>query len=136
LRFGSIHRNTYVCSPKALNKDLTLQSNPLISFAGQITGVEGYVESAACGLLVAYFTLSKLLDKPITPPPINTALGSLYHYLTQSTPTHFQPTNIHFGLLEPTNFNLPVKIKKDQKRELISKACVDNFKTWWEKNSL
>lgn len=100
LRFGSIHRNAYVNSPAALTPHLSLRDDPQVLFAGQLTGVEGYTESTATGL-VAAINLDRLLrgDSPVIPPP-TTMLGALYRYLREADPKHFQPMNANFGLLE------------------------------------
>lgn len=100
LRFGSIHRNAYVNSPAALTSHLSLRDDPQVLFAGQLTGVEGYTESTATGL-VAAINLDRLLrgESPVIPPP-TTMLGALYRYLREADPKHFQPMNANFGLLE------------------------------------
>lgn len=102
LKLGSIHRNLYINSPKLLNPDLSSKNDPLLFFAGQISGVEGYFESTCIGLLVAKFLDQKLNNHPINRPPRSTALGSLLEAITdESRAEHFQPTNINFGLLPP-----------------------------------
>ena len=102
LKLGSIHRNMFINSPKRLNKDLSSQNDPWLFFAGQITGVEGYFESTCIGLLVARFIDQKLSDKVFTPPPRESALGSLLEAITDTYRIdNFQPTNINFGLMPP-----------------------------------
>src|SRR6185295_5912896 len=98
LRYGSIHRNSYVNSPAALSPHLSLRDDPTVLFAGQITGVEGYTESTATGL-VAALNLSRLIagESPVV-PPTTTMLGALYRYLREGDPAHFQPMNANFGL--------------------------------------
>jgi methylenetetrahydrofolate--tRNA-(uracil-5-)-methyltransferase len=100
LRFGSIHRNSYVNAPAALSPHLALRDDPMTLFAGQITGVEGYTESSATGIL-AGINLDRLLRglEPMVPPP-TTMLGALYRYLREADPKHFAPMNANFGLLE------------------------------------
>jgi hypothetical protein len=100
LRFGSIHRNTYLNAPAALTPHLSLRDDAQLLFAGQLTGVEGYTESTATGLL-AGINLSRMLhgQEPITPPPA-TMLGALYRYMREADPAHFQPMNANFGLLD------------------------------------
>ena len=107
LRFGSIHRNSYLNAPAALLPHLALRDDPRVLFAGQLTGVEGYTESTATGLL-AGVNLSRLLvgDEPVIPPP-TTMLGALYRYMREADPRHFQPMNANFGLLD----ELPEKVK-------------------------
>lgn len=100
LRFGSIHRNSYVNAPAALTPHLSLRDDPTTLFAGQITGVEGYTESSATGL-VAGINLDRLL-RGLEPalPPTTTMLGALYRYLREADPAHFAPMNANFGLLD------------------------------------
>src|SRR5207302_7250019 len=100
LRFGSIHRNAYVNSPRALTAYLSAKDDPLLLFAGQLTGVEGYTESAATGIL-AGINLARLLvgEDPLLPPP-TTMLGALYRYVHSADTEHFQPMKANFGLHE------------------------------------
>jgi methylenetetrahydrofolate--tRNA-(uracil-5-)-methyltransferase len=100
LRFGSIHRNSYVNAPAALSPHLALRDDPQVLFAGQITGVEGYTESSATGLL-AGINLHRLL-RGVAPavPQTTTMLGALYRYLREADPAHFAPMNANFGLLD------------------------------------
>src|SRR5947209_4982946 len=103
LRFGSIHRNSYLHSPSLLDEELRLRARPDVRFAGQITGVEGYLESTAIGLLVARFVAGRAAGRPLRPPPAETALGGLYHHVTRPRQPGepFVPTNVNFGLLPP-----------------------------------
>jgi len=123
LRFGSIHRNAYVNSPRALTAYLSAKDDPLLLFAGQLTGVEGYTESAATGIL-AGINLARLLagEDPLLPPP-TTMLGALYRYVHSADPEHFQPMNANFGLLEP--LDRPVKDKQRKKALLAERALAD-----------
>jgi methylenetetrahydrofolate--tRNA-(uracil-5-)-methyltransferase len=120
LRFGSIHRNSYLNAPTALTPHLSARDDPRLLFAGQLTGVEGYTESAATGLL-AGINLARMLggEEPLVPPP-TTMLGALYRYLRESDPAHFQPMNANFGLLEP--LDPPVKDKMKRKEKLVERA--------------
>ena len=101
LRFGSIHRNSYLNAPRALSPHLSARDDPQLLFAGQLTGVEGYTESAATGML-AGINLARLLagEEPVLPPAA-TMLGALYRYLRETDPARFQPMNANFGLMEP-----------------------------------
>ncbi len=101
LRFGSIHRNSYLNAPDALTPHLSSRDDPQLLFAGQLTGVEGYTESAATGMM-AGINLARLLagDEPLIPPP-TTMLGALYRYLRETEPKRFQPMNANFGLMDP-----------------------------------
>ena len=131
LRMGSIHRNTYVCGPKVLRPDLSLVGHPHVYLAGQITGVEGYLESAACGLMAAFFISQRLSGKPHRSFPANTAMGSLLRYITGSEAKHFQPSHIHFGLMEALLFKNTQGLKKKELRNTIASQCVENFQNWW-----
>ncbi|NTV14108.1 MAG: methylenetetrahydrofolate--tRNA-(uracil(54)-C(5))-methyltransferase (FADH(2)-oxidizing) TrmFO [Desulfobulbaceae bacterium] len=116
-RLGSIHRNTFVCGPLVLEPTLQCKMRPDLLLAGQLTGVEGYVESTAMGLLAGIngFRLATGLT-PVTPPP-ETALGSLIGHLTTSDPKHFQPSNINFGLFPPLNLKMPKKNRGQYRAE-------------------
>jgi methylenetetrahydrofolate--tRNA-(uracil-5-)-methyltransferase len=127
LRFGSIHRNSYLNSPGSLSPHLALRGAPTTLFAGQVTGVEGYTESTATGILAAV-NLSRLLagDEPILPPP-TTMLGALYRYLREADPAHFQPMNANFGLLD----ELPERVRdKRRKRELLAERALSDMTRW------
>jgi len=120
LRYGSLHRNSYINAPAALSPHLAARDEPRLLFAGQLTGVEGYTESAATGLLAGH-NLARLLagEQPLLPPP-TTMLGALYRYLREADPAHFQPMNANFGLLEP--LDPPVKDKGKKKERLAARA--------------
>ena len=122
LRYGSIHRNTYINAPELLNEKLQLKDNEQVFFAGQITGVEGYVESAATGLVAGLSGHAALTGRPFAPPPEGTCTGSLVRYLTTKT-DNFQPMNINFGLLKGYN--------KKQKEKAIAGA-LESIEKWKE----
>lgn len=125
VRFGSMHRNTYVNAPTALASDLSLIARPHIHLAGQITGVEGYVESMACGLWVGLMLAEKLAGREAVQPPRTTALGALLGHL--STPArHFQPSNVHFGLMPEPG----VRIKKKERKEWYAARAQTDFTAW------
>ncbi|HET6488735.1 MAG TPA: methylenetetrahydrofolate--tRNA-(uracil(54)-C(5))-methyltransferase (FADH(2)-oxidizing) TrmFO [Syntrophales bacterium] len=126
LRFGSIHRNTYINSPMLLTDTLQLRSNPDILFAGQITGVEGYVESTATGLLAALFLHRLRLGLPFTAPPRTTALGALLHHVSNSCGKSFQPMNVNFGLFEP----LGGKVRKKDRGERYRERALTDLEEW------
>jgi methylenetetrahydrofolate--tRNA-(uracil-5-)-methyltransferase len=132
LRFGSIHRNSYLNAPAALSSHLALRDAPTTLFAGQLTGVEGYTESTATGLL-AGINLSRLLagDEAVVPPP-TTMLGALYRYMREADPKHFQPMNANFGLVE--ELGQRVKDKRIKKEKLAERALADM--TRWRDESL
>jgi methylenetetrahydrofolate--tRNA-(uracil-5-)-methyltransferase len=127
LRYGSIHRNSYVNSPASLSAHLALRDTPTTLFAGQLTGVEGYTESTATGML-AGINLSRMLrgEQPVVPPP-TTMLGALYRYLREADPAHFQPMNANFGLVD----DLPERVKdKRVKREKIAERALRDMERW------
>ncbi len=127
LRYGSIHRNSYINSPGALSAHLSVRDDAQALFAGQLTGVEGYTESTATGLL-AGINLSRMLhgEPPIIPPP-TTMLGALYRYMREADPRHFQPMNANFGLLD----ELPERIRdKRIKRERFAARALSDMETW------
>ena len=126
-RFGSMHRNTYVNAPLVLDQDLALNKNKKIFLAGQITGVEGYVESAACGLWVAQVIAARLKNIAMHKPPKETALGALLGHL-EKFEKKFQPSNAHFGLM-PTPEE---KIKKIDRKRAYSDRARTYFKAWLE----
>jgi methylenetetrahydrofolate--tRNA-(uracil-5-)-methyltransferase len=133
-RMGSIHRNTYIDSPSLLQTSLQLKTNPSVLFAGQITGVEGYMESTAMGLLAGLNAASILEGKQLHPPPPACAIGALLHYITSpESAANFQPMNINFGILEP----LPVKkMKKKEKHILYMKRALQALSEWMNSQNL
>jgi len=126
LRFGSIHRNTYINAPTLLTDTLQLRSNPDLFFAGQITGVEGYVESTAMGLLAALFLHRIRLGLPFTTPPRTTAIGALLHHVSRSEGKTFQPMNVNFGLFEP----LGGKVRKKDRGERYMQRALTDMEEW------
>jgi methylenetetrahydrofolate--tRNA-(uracil-5-)-methyltransferase len=133
LRYGSIHRNSYLNSPAALSAHLSTRDDATLLFAGQITGVEGYTESSATGLL-AGINLSRILcgDEPVVPPP-TTMLGALYRYMREADPKHFQPMNANFGLVD----DLPERVRdKKRKRELLAERALADMKQWIEETNI
>ncbi len=132
LRYGQIHRNTYICAPLLLDETLRLKKDPWLAFAGQLSGVEGYTESIATGLLAGLYAGSLARGVEPTPVPRTTALGSLVHYITHAVAKDFQPANITFDLLEPLEEELRKKIrdKKERHRIQCERALVA-FDAWW-----
>ncbi len=129
VRMGQIHRNTFIDGPRLLSPDLSLKAEPRLFFAGQITGVEGYVESCACGYLVALALHARLTGQTFVPPPATTALGALYRHITgEAHPTEYryQPTNIVFALFPP----LEGRMKKAEKRTAYSARAQLAFDGW------
>jgi methylenetetrahydrofolate--tRNA-(uracil-5-)-methyltransferase len=134
-RLGGLHRNTFLNSPKLLDKSLRLKADPRLRFAGQITGVEGYVESAGIGLLAGRFAAAERLGEPIAPPPPTTALGALLAHITgghlaadgEGSARSFQPMNVNFGLFPPIAEGPAKRGPKglDRKRALSTRALAD-----------
>jgi methylenetetrahydrofolate--tRNA-(uracil-5-)-methyltransferase len=126
-RFGQIHRNTYINSPALLNEIQQMRANPSLLFAGQICGVEGYVESIATGMLAGMHAAALVSGATPAAPPRTTALGSLIHYITHADPKKFQPANITFDLLPP----LQKKIRDRQQRHKIQcDLALNDLRTW------
>ena len=123
LRYGSVHRNSYINAPRALTAHLAAQDDPQLLFAGQITGVEGYTESAATGILAGINLARLLAGEPPLVPPATTMLGALYRYLHAADPEHFQPMNANFGLLEP--LETPVRDKARKRELLVERALAE-----------
>ncbi|MEQ1875747.1 MAG: methylenetetrahydrofolate--tRNA-(uracil(54)-C(5))-methyltransferase (FADH(2)-oxidizing) TrmFO [Bdellovibrionia bacterium] len=128
LKLGSIHRNLFIHTPKCLRSDLSSPKDPFLFFAGQITGVEGYFESTCIGLLVAHALDQKLRGELHTPPPRQTALGSLLNAITEYK-EEFQPTNINMGLFP----GVAGRIKKDQKKEMQVQSARLGLESWIER---
>jgi methylenetetrahydrofolate--tRNA-(uracil-5-)-methyltransferase len=128
LRYGSIHRNSYVDAPRLLGPELQLRARPELQLAGQITGVEGYIESTAMGLLAARFCAGRLAGRPSPPPPPESAIGALHTHVTRERKEdeRFEPMNINFGLLPP----LPGRPNKKDRRRLHATRALRAFSAW------
>ena len=138
-RLGGIHRNTYINSPKLLLSNLSLISDQRIKFAGQITGVEGYVESTSMGLISSLMTYNKLKMRNQIPPPETTAMGSLISYITRKDDVkNFQPMNINFGLFEKMNISdirkKPKRIRDIEKKNRIAQRAENDLNEWLSSN--
>ena len=157
LRYGQIHRNTYICAPALLDETLRLKrespleachpersaaeskdlqvpspGEPTLLFAGQISGVEGYTESIATGMLVGLYAATIAHGEQPAPVPRATALGSLVHYITHADPRHFQPANITFDLLEPLEEEVRRKVRdKKERHRLQCERSLAAFDAWW-----
>ena len=128
LRYGVMHRNTFLNSPRLLDRYYRLKSEPRISFAGQMTGVEGYVESAASGFLVGVETARRLTGKPPVDFPRETAIGALGLYVSNPSVTVFQPMNINFGIMPPLDHRVKGKRNKNAELSARSLAIIDQIK--------
>jgi methylenetetrahydrofolate--tRNA-(uracil-5-)-methyltransferase len=128
LRFGSIHRNTFVDAPRLLGPELELRSRPSIRLAGLLTGVEGYIESCAMGLLCARFLAARLSGGFLPPPPPTTMLGGLHHHATgerEAKSAPYQPTNVNFGLLPVIE-----GAKGNAKKRLLAERALRDLERW------
>jgi methylenetetrahydrofolate--tRNA-(uracil-5-)-methyltransferase len=130
LRYGSMHRNTFINGPRFLNKDLSLKVRDDIYLAEQITGVEGYIESTATGLLAGINLARRLLGKEFVPVPEETAHGALVRYITGSSPEGFQPSNINFGLFPPIKGRFK---NKKMKKLAIAERAIGAWKEYLKK---
>ncbi|MGE0812235.1 MAG: methylenetetrahydrofolate--tRNA-(uracil(54)-C(5))-methyltransferase (FADH(2)-oxidizing) TrmFO [Vicinamibacterales bacterium] len=123
VRFGMVHRNTFICGPKVLLPTWQTRARPDLLFAGQISGVEGYVESAASGLVAGRNAARIAAGQPPLVPPRTTAIGSLAHYASHADPAHYQPSNITFGIMPP--LDEPPRDKARRKQALAERALAD-----------
>lgn len=128
-RFGSMHRNTFVNAPACLNNRLQFIKAPHIFAAGQISGVEGYVESAACGFLAGLFCAYQLRREEASQPPQDTALGALLGHLSSAECDNFQPMNINYGLFPPLEGR---KMKRAERRLAMAERALSSLSQWWE----
>ncbi|MGA7567233.1 MAG: methylenetetrahydrofolate--tRNA-(uracil(54)-C(5))-methyltransferase (FADH(2)-oxidizing) TrmFO, partial [Terriglobales bacterium] len=129
LRYGQIHRNTYINSPALLNAKLQMKTHPQVLFAGQICGVEGYVESIATGLMAGMNAAALSNGVEVVTPPRATAFGSLIHYVTRAESKNFQPANITFDLLP--ELDRKVRDRKERHR-LQCELALREFGEWWQ----
>jgi methylenetetrahydrofolate--tRNA-(uracil-5-)-methyltransferase len=129
-RMGSMHRNTFVNAPSCLTKTLQLKAAPHICLAGQMSGVEGYVESAACGLLAGIFTAYRLRGEQVPLPPKETALGALLSHLNEAEAENFQPMNVNYGLFPPLEQKR--KMKRADRRLAMAARALDALPVWWQ----
>ena len=127
VRYGVMHRNTYLNSPRLLDKYYRLKAEPRISFAGQMKGVEGYVESAASGMLVGIETAARLLELPPADFPQETAIGALGLYISGGSVGDFQPMNINFGIITPLGYRVKGKRNKNAEISVRSLAIIDEI---------
>ena len=129
-RLGGIHRNSFINSPRLLDGELRLKSKPNIRFAGQITGCEGYVESAAIGLIAARFAAAERAGETLAPPPPETALGALLGHITGGADAEsFQPMNVNFGLMPP----IPGRSKKADRKKMYTGRARQKLSEWLER---
>jgi methylenetetrahydrofolate--tRNA-(uracil-5-)-methyltransferase len=145
VRFGMIHRNTYINGPTVLRETWQTKANERLFFAGQISGVEGYVESAASGLLAGRNAAALVQSQPVSVPPRTTAIGALAYYVSHANPAHYDPSNITFGIMAPIddalvretrraskarNQERPASTKKDARKLALSTRALADLQSW------
>jgi methylenetetrahydrofolate--tRNA-(uracil-5-)-methyltransferase len=135
-RLGGIHRNTFLNSPRLLDRTLRLDAMPRLRFAGQVTGVEGYVESAATGILAGRFAAAERFNEDLVPPPSTTAHGALLAHITGGADDEtFQPMNVNFGLFPPLEENALDEFKRKERkvmrRRLMSQRALSDIAVWF-----
>ncbi|MCA3758475.1 MAG: FAD-dependent oxidoreductase, partial [Phenylobacterium sp.] len=141
-RLGGLHRNTFLNSPRLLDRSLRLKAQPRLRFAGQVTGVEGYVESAAMGLLAGRLAAAERLGRPLEAPPSTTALGSLINHITgghiDGGKGSFQPMNINYGLMPPVEApkrdaegrRLGAKVRSRGRKLAMGERALSDLSDW------
>jgi methylenetetrahydrofolate--tRNA-(uracil-5-)-methyltransferase len=133
LRYGQIHRNTYINAPSLLGETLNLKRYPNVFFAGQISGVEGYTESIAMGMLAGMHVARIALGMAAIPPPRETALGSLVHYLCHAEAKNFQPANITFDLLPQLDDAARRKVRdKKLRHKMVCEKALESLTSWFQ----
>lgn len=133
VKLGVMHRNSYICSPKHLNYDFSLKGNPMVFIAGQLSGVEGYMESTASGLIAGVSLAQKIAGKTLAILPKTTIIGAITNYLVSAEEKNFQPMNANFGILSPLD-----KVIKDKslKKQEYSKRAIEDIKKYKENNDV
>jgi methylenetetrahydrofolate--tRNA-(uracil-5-)-methyltransferase len=132
LRYGQIHRNTYLNAPTLLRESLQMKQHDNVFFAGQICGVEGYTESIAAGLLAGVHAAAVAVGEPPIPPPRESALGSLMYYICNAEAKNFQPANITFDLLPPLAEETRKRVRdKRERHRLQCERALQAFHCWW-----
>ncbi len=132
-RLGGIHRNSFINSPRLLDSELRLKTKPNIRFAGQITGCEGYVESAAIGLIAARFAIGERREESLPSPPSETALGALLGHITGGADAEsFQPMNVNFGLMPP----IPRRSKKADRKKMYTERAREKLAEWLDRQKV
>ena len=127
VRYGVMHRNTFLCSPKLLDRRYADRRNPFVAFAGQMTGVEGYVESTASGYLAAVSMAAEVLEQPLPDFPRETAIGALAAYISDESVVNFQPMNVNFGIMPPLGYRVKGKANKNLAIAQRSLAIIDEM---------
>jgi methylenetetrahydrofolate--tRNA-(uracil-5-)-methyltransferase len=132
VRFGMVHRNTYINGPTVLRETWQTKFRPDLFFAGQVSGVEGYVESAASGLMAGRNAAALVRGEEPRVPPRSTAIGALAYYVSHADPRSYQPTNITFGIMEPPPPVRGRRVKKDERKRATSNRALSALAEWLE----
>ena len=132
VRFGMVHRNTYINGPTVLRETWQTKMRPDLLFAGQISGVEGYVESAASGLMAGRTAAALVRGEEPRVPPRTTAIGALAYYVSHADPRGYQPTNITFGIMPPPDAPAGRRLKKDERKTATSTRALAALDEWLE----
>jgi methylenetetrahydrofolate--tRNA-(uracil-5-)-methyltransferase len=135
VRFGMVHRNTYVNGPTVLAETWQVRARPTLFFAGQMSGVEGYVESAASGLLAGINAAALAKGEGVSAPPRTTAIGALGYYVSHANPAHYEPSNITFGIIQALDHSTQLgagrrRLGKKERNEAISQRALADLQTW------
>jgi methylenetetrahydrofolate--tRNA-(uracil-5-)-methyltransferase len=132
VRFGMVHRNTYVNSPTVLTDTWQVRARPSLLLAGQMSGVEGYVESAAAGLMAGLTAAALVKGEPVVPAPQTTAIGALAYYVSHANPAHYEPSNITFGIMPPLAAGAPPPRSKNKlaRKLAIADRALADLRTW------
>jgi methylenetetrahydrofolate--tRNA-(uracil-5-)-methyltransferase len=130
VRFGMVHRNTYINAPTVLLETWQTRARPDLFFAGQISGVEGYVESAASGLMAGRNAAALVLNRPLSVPPRTTAIGALAYYVSHANPAHYQPANITFGIMAPLGAAEAARRKKADRKLACGERALEELRRW------
>ena len=136
VRFGMVHRNTYINGPAVLRETWQSRARADLFFAGQISGVEGYVESAASGLIAGRNAAALVLGEEPAAPPRATAIGALAYYVSHADPRHYQPTNITFGIMPPVDQAGGRKVKRADRKEATSARALQALEEWMARSSV
>jgi methylenetetrahydrofolate--tRNA-(uracil-5-)-methyltransferase len=132
VRFGVVHRNTYVNSPTVLTDTWQVRARPSLLLAGQMSGVEGYVESAAAGLMAGLTAAALVKGEPVVPAPQTTAIGALAYYVSHANPAHYEPSNITFGIMPPLPAGAPSARSKNKlaRKLAIADRALADLRNW------
>jgi methylenetetrahydrofolate--tRNA-(uracil-5-)-methyltransferase len=130
VRFGMVHRNTYLNGPTVLSETWQARGRDDLFFAGQVSGVEGYVESAASGLIAGLNAAARALGEPLSAPPRTTAIGALGYYVSHAEAKHYQPSNITFGIMQPLEPAGRRPLKGADRRHAISARALEAIEHW------